>query len=288
MFLQPDERVIIMQEAISPFTVEELIAMRGAGVKTVYLQGVVRWHDMQPEAGAPIDYTRVDGEVEKCLKAGLKALLPQLYQCPRWKPDGWYLKRTANSIPHPGSLQAADDIDEWTRKLIERYGGPEVQVVYSIPENGEFPDTDWPTNHHPIPGDVIAWFVTGRMAALAAQHGEIWEALHHYGNPPYIDPVFVSLAHAYPGLPHYNIQFTHFVHTWSGQVGAVQRARELYGIQTFGGSEYCQGMDRYLGRAKAERVWYFTCPNHSYQGEKRVQPWMVEAIGRAVEGLKDA
>ena len=288
MLLEPSERVIIMQEAVSSILPGELLELRRAGVKTIYLQGAARWGDMQPKPGGAVDWRGLDGDVEKCVKAGLKVLLPQPYQCPSWKPDAWFLQRSANGIPNMADPQAREDILNWTRGLIERYGSPQVQVVYSVPENGEFPDSDWPTGSHPVSSETITSFVVEQQKQLVAQFGEVWTAFHHYGNPPYIDPIYRALKDNFPACPHYSIQFTHFVHSWGGQDNAVRWARDIYGVRTFGGSEYVHGMECYLDKAIREGVGYITCPNHSFQPERRITPAMLETIGRVIHRMEAA
>jgi len=275
-----------MQEAVSPILPGELVELAQVGVKTIYLQGAVRWGDMQPEPGASVDWRGLDENVKKCIEAGLKVLLPQLYQCPSWKPDSWYLRRTANGLPDMVDPQAREDILEWTQGLIRRYAFDPVQVVYSVPENGEFPDSDWPTSSHPVSNEAITAFVVEQQTQLAAQFGEIWTAFHHYGNPPYMDAIYQALKDNFPDCQHYSIQFTHFVHSWGGQDAAVQRARDIYGVRTFGGSEYCPGMEHYLEKAIREGVGYLTCPNHSFQAERRITPAMLETIGRVIKRME--
>lgn len=284
MFIQPSEQLIIMDLFDCQLTVAELKALKAAGVETIYAQGAVRWDEIQPTASASCDWHKLDAMIERYSQAGLKVLLPQLYHTPKWKPEGWHY---THNIPNMRNQQVGWDIDEWTDKIIGRYGSDNLQVVYSIAYDGEFPDNITTTFEHPFPPEVISAFVTYRMMLLETQFSEVWTMFHSYGQPPYIEYVYSKLHEVFPDSKHYRFQFTHFPHGgWQTAHVADYSAR--YGITHFVGSEYCTGLLDNRGAAIAQGVKLLTAPIHPYQPARRLEPWMLAAIEQTIGMMSNA
>ena len=69
-------------------------------------------------------------------------LIPFIYSLPAWKPDEWFYSRSvqgaAYGVPVPDNDELTAEFDDFIAEIIRRYGGPDVQVIYAIPANGEF------------------------------------------------------------------------------------------------------------------------------------------------------
>lgn len=290
MFIEHNEHLIIMEEHVSPLTPFDLALLAGCGVKTVYYQASVRWQEMQPSESAGIDWRELDRRVEQAQKAGLRSLVPFVHELPTWKPDDWYFTRDGLGIPNYQNPQTGADLDEFARAIIARYPPEWFQLIYGMPADGEFPVEFWPyTNTLPFPNHVLADWVVARQRVLEAQHGEVWTAFHHYTGPVWIDDVYRALAGKFPNSRHYGIAFTHFVHNRPETQKALRHMRDAYGMRYFAGSEYVQGLRGHTGRCIGEGVWGFiTCPTHSYQQYRTVEPWMLPEIALAMRELEKA
>lgn len=284
MFIQPDERVLIMDlYGYNNLDVRELSELRRVGIRTVYAQGAVRWCDILGEGGG-LNFAALDAFLDKYFRAGLKVLLPNCYYLPRNKPPEWYHKPGILNYNNP---QTADDIDLYTGWLIERYGHEWVQVVNSVAFDGEFPDHDTTTDHHPFEPEVLADWFSGRMQMLEAQHGEVWTMFHNYGRPNYMPAIYDRLARDYPTSKHYRIQFTHFPHGEWQRESVADYARR-YGIHHFVGSEYVPGMRENVKSAMSQGVGLLVGPIHPYQHEKRLTPAMLDTIAETIGIMQNA
>lgn len=289
-FIQPDDHILIMDMYSNFLTLDELHALEDVGIKTTYLWSAVCWPDMQSHEGAPINWKFLDTYMEKIGHTGLKVLAPFIQQLPYWKPDDWYFSQDGPKIPSYTNPQTADELDTFARKIIERYMGSNFQLIYSIPKEGEFPYVVFPTpQYDPLPHKVLTDFIVARQRIFEAQFGEIWTFYHWSGNPPYMDSIYTALNEAYPDSKHCAVQFTHFPpHPSIIQFSMVKRARELYGLRYFVGSEYCTGMAKYIDSAIAQGVGFLTAPLHYFQDEKRLTPEMIDIIKNSVRKMEAA
>jgi hypothetical protein len=226
--------------------------------------------------------------MERIGKTELKVLVPFLHQTPFWKSDDWFFSRESVGIPSFTNQQTVQDLDTFASQIIDRYKGANFQLVYSIPGDGEFPYVFFPTpSYDPMPYEILTKFIIGRQRIFEAQFGEIWTFCHWSGNPPYMDPIYMALKAAYPNSKHHAIQFTHFPpHPSIIQFGMVKRAKELYGLRYWVGSEYCTGMAKYTESAIEQGVGFLTAPLHYFQPERRLTPEMLDIIKNSVRKME--
>jgi hypothetical protein len=289
MFLDRDEYIIVMDMNLRQrdigMSAAQLGMLADAGVRTVYFHAAIRWDKMQPRPEDEIDWSWPDRCVERARAAGLKSLIPCLFTIPQWKPDHYFYSRQDNGqlydVPNYSDDETGADLDEFIGRIIDRYAGEDVQVVYSIPGNGEFACNGFPRMDYPM--EVFTGWVVDRQRPLAAQHGEIWTAYHPIQAPPYFKPIYGALFSAYPFEKHYGIIFTYVQHSLPHFHEWIRENQEA-GMIYFGGSEYVQGLKQNLEKLMAGKMRMFTAPTHPYQGHEEIRPWMQreiqEAIGR--------
>jgi hypothetical protein len=273
-------------------TQDEMFMLRDAGVKTIYYQAGIRWDRMQPAPNEPVDWSNVDRWVEKGRKAGLKMLIPPVFSFPRWLPNEFFLSHEydrdsdAFGVPNYTNPDALDTMVDWVSNVIFRYAAEDVQVIYSMPINGEFVTELYPRTPY-IPFDVqvlIDWNVK-IQSMLAAQHGEVWTIYNSYINPVWWFDYFTGLREAFPPdkFDHYGYVFTYVQHIGISHVQRClnfnQDARMIY----FGGTEYVQGMRTNVPILKRHGARMLTAPKHPYQGHKAVNEWMQNEIRWALD-----
>jgi hypothetical protein len=287
MFLE-NEHVIIMDQGGYELEPGELAQLARAGVKTVYYQAGCKWGEIQPNPTLPRDFAKLDRYLENVERAGLKCLLPFLNQLPGWLRDEYYFTRAQAGIPNYENPAMGAWLDDLACDLIMRYPPSIFQLIYGMPADGEFPCEFWPnSNTLPFPTRVLSDWVIDRHEILAAQHNEVWTAFHCYTQPVWFDEFYGALKAAYPDAQHYAIAFTHFIHNRQCQKDTLAHNRDAYGMRYFAGSEYVQGYRWSLPMLLAENVWGFiTCPIHSFQEHRRIEPWMLSEIERVVKTLE--
>jgi hypothetical protein len=292
MFIEPTEHLIVMDEYGNHLLPDELRMLADAGVKTVYAHGMINWQRMQPDENDLIDWSELDAYVANIRKAGLKVLLPFLQDPPNWKPDDWYFTRQASRgrmIPSYTNLRTKVDLDAFALEIIANYLGDDVQTIYSIPIDGEFPFHDWPTDgacHVPI--DKFVDFVLRRQWTFNAQFDEVWTSYHHTCNPVYIDPLYAALQERFPGSQHYGIQFTYFPHG-QGLMDKVICTSRRYKVKYYVGAEYCQGLRGNVPQCIAHGMHgVIVAPIHSFQPHHRVEKWMLDDIEWAIKTFNEA
>ena len=291
MFIEPNEHIIIMEQRSNHLTHDELLALRDIGIKTVSLTAGVQWHIIQP---CPDEWHHhyLDNRVREYEAAGIKALIGFVDCMPRWKPDDWYYEAVKSPRIGRGFIsyqnpQVAEDIDNLLDILIDRYSGYNVQFIYAMPSEGEFP--------FPIPRgltprdddyDFAAWVVE-RQRRFEAQYGEIWTAFHHTCSPTYLGPTLHALRDSYPDSAHYGIQYSYWRHGRDVQT-AIQIVQQNLGIQYYVGSEFINGIEAVTPHAIRQNLRLITCPIHTYQSERRLLPYMIDKIADSLRKYDDA
>ena len=287
MFIEKNEHIIIMDQWENCLTRDELVMLRDAGIQTIYLQGSVRWSWIQPEPDV-WRWGSLDRRVEAYEAAGIKALVGYFSSCPNWKPNDWYFSRYTTGIHSYTNPETAEDIDDFSARLIERYEGKEVQIVYAMPAAGEFPMAFTPGGSRlPLSDQHLADWIVARQKPLEAQYNEVWTAFHHSCFPTFIGPTLEALREAYQESNHYSLQYTFWQHPDNVQQ-AVRIVQERLGVQYYVGSEYIQGMSQVAPYAIQRRVRLITSPIHTFQEHRRVQPWMLDTIKRTLRMYEEA
>lgn len=279
MFLTSDEHIILMDDRPNPMLKEEFEMLADTGIKTVYGQGLVDYRKILP-AKDVYCWEELDNYVDMVLHFGYKLLCPNVNVLPNWYDDSWYYSRADHGIPNYLNPQVGYDFDELNQKLINRYGCANFQLIYSIPNDGEFADSSlYPTDKHPFDNSVIAKFVVDRQKLLERQFGEVWTSFHHNGSPPYLEPVYQNLQSSFPYSQHLSIQFTYFNQPPEvNMFNLVKAAQEKYGIRYIVGSQYCEGLRENTDFAIQNKLDFITSPVHRWHGSDRVVPWMSDAI----------
>ena len=296
MFIEPDEHLIIMDMNHGggvDLTYDEMCLLRTAGVRTLYYQAAIRWDVMQPKDGAPLDWSVVDSFVENARRAGLKMLIPFVYSIPRWKPDEFFYSREqagelCYGVPNYGSADVTAELDAFMVEVIERYGGEDAQVIYSIPGNGEFALHLWPRSpkmDYPM-NEFVAW-VVARQRILVEQHDEIWTGYHPYTSPEYWEPVYGALFSEFPFARHYGFIFTYVQHS-RPHIKELIHYNQRYGMTYYAGTEYVQGMAGHVPRLIDGGVRMLTAPKHPFQQYRGIEPWMLETIEKAIAQYEEA
>lgn len=286
MFLEPDEVIIIMdmneKDDVS-LTLNEMKMLKSAGVKTLYLQGLIRWDRMQPQEDRPIDWSVPDGFIERGRAAGLKMLVPFLFSIPAWKPDEYFYSRKTNGqlypVPNYENQEVAAELLDMLGEIMTRYYGDDVQVVYAIPGNGEFALNGHGRMDYPM--EVFTEWVVDFQNILASQYGEVWTAFHPYYNPGYWKPLYGALFGEFPYDQHYGIIFTYVQHEMAHFQQLLNYNRGA-GMIYFGGTEYVQGIPRNLPKLLETKTRMLTAPKHPYQQHQNIGKWMLEIIEDAI------
>lgn len=282
MFLSADEHLIVMDEYANHLTLDELRALAGVGVRTIYAHAMINWQRMQPHEGDLINWSELDDYIGDIRKAGLKVLLPFLQDPPNWKPDNWYFTRQTSHgrmIPSYTNKQTGYDLDAFALEIMECYQNEMAQLIFSIPLDGEFPFHDWPTDgQYHVPEEDFINFVSNRQWIFNSRFGEIWTSYHHTMNPEYIGPLYTALGERFPDSQHYGIQFTYFPHGGSLMQNVINTSRK-YGVKYYVGAEYCQGLRPNVPQCIEQQMHgVLVAPIHSFQAHHRVKKWMLEDI----------
>lgn len=294
MFIEPDDYLLIMDMNEGndvDLTLDEMHLLKDVGVKTLYYWAAFRWDRMQPTPTSPINWGDADRFVERARKAGLKMLLPFVYSYPKWKPDEFFHSRElvehCYGIPNYINEQATAEIDELMREAILRYWADDVQVIWSIPGNGEFPFHIWPRHGElECPMESLIEWVLARQRVLVQQHNEIWTMYHPYTAPKYWHPLYDALFAEFPDAKHYGIIFTYVQHLHPHFMPFLQYNKDR-GMTYYGGTEYVQGMEANVPRLLGDGVRMLTAPKHMYQPKRAIEPWMLDEIEKAI-GQYDA
>lgn len=283
MFIGKDEHIIIMDECSHPLSQDALIRLRGSGIRTIYAQGLVYLERMQSTPFGQIDWSVIDVYMERIKKADLRVLMPDIYHFPMWMPNDWYFSHERAGIPSYTNADMAKYIDDYYHAILERYPYDWFQLVYGMPENGEFADSYLPRPDHPIPPAQIAQFVVDRQKILSKQHNEVWTAFHWNGSPNYMDVVYTALKDNFPDCAHFAVQYTYYNQPPEINMPVlIKRAQTLYNIRYFVGSQYCEGLRDNLENAVNFPLDLLCAPIHSFTGHQDIEDWMLDVIKNGI------
>jgi hypothetical protein len=281
-----------MEEAHRQFIEADLARLRNVGVTTLYLQAAINWNHIESAPGI-YHWGILDRYVERIHKYDLKALIPVFYSSPTWKPDDWYLEKESKDdiyqepawTPNYRSIITRLDIYDFINKLQKRYNGWKVQFIFSIPLDGEFP---FPVPLKRCSDEILANFVVGAQIEFAKSYNEAWFPQHFWGLPSYMDAIY-KMCHETPEVmdaEFYGIQFTHFPHGETHQVGAVAKATQDWGVKYFVGSEYIGGLKTNWEAFQRQQLHgLLTAPIHRYTGKTHLEPEDIEIIRETIKKL---
>ena len=116
----------------------------------------------------------------------------------------------------------------------------------------------------------------------------------HNWNATRLPFLYEALRNKFKKTPIYSVQFAHFavgnVPTSSECQYLVKKYHEIYGIDFFVGSQYCEGLSTNFNEAMRQKVrGFLTCPVMSFNTKNggHMQPWMVDAIKEANRKFKE-
>lgn len=295
MFLSPDEHILIMDEIKRLFSLDDLLKLEDAGIKTIYGNCFIRWDKIRLHSGDAFgwDWSSVDSIIEKYLHTNLKLLLPTYYTMPDWFPAEWYIKNTLipeHRIPNYGNIDFRHTVDNFINQILIHFADirDKIQLIYAIPSGGEFVIDPFLEDNLPFTDEEIIEFVVGRQKLFVKQHGEVWMSFHNWlGNPrgwnnAHLPILYQAIVDEFPRADKYSIQFAHFAigaysTTDLSYQSMVTSYKEKYGIEFFVGSQYCDGLLKNLDAAISQKVrGYFTAPFHLENPNfpTSLEPWM--------------
>lgn len=302
MFIKPDDYIILMEDTIyNPFSSDDLKRIVDSGVGLIYLSDAICWKEIARWDGIP-DWDRLDRYIEKYFDTGLRLLLPFSFNMPEWFPEEFYLEDN-RGIPNYANKDLIAVVDNAIQAVMQHvlFMKDRIQVTYAIPAGGEFLWDGVRTEPFPVSNKVIHSFVIGRQKLLVQQHGEVWLNYHNFmggsgnWNNLYLSDLYFAMREEFTDNHFYSLQFAHFsingIHqtTWEQQ-SLITKYAEKYGVQSFVGSDYCEGMLKNFDATIKQKAWgYFTCPRHFENPVKHdvIEPWMVETIKETNKKFKE-
>ena len=282
MFLDADEHMLIMDDMDSLMSIQDFQKLESGGVKTVYLHEAIHLQTIFSKNNQyESDWSSVDARINPLLEnTNLKMLVPFFSNPPRVLQHFWY----ADNVINYGDPEVGKSIDEYFTLVRNHLPLNRVQLVYAFDSDGEF---IWRTKAKSIPysEQQVIDFMVDRQKLFSIQHNEVWNNLHNTLGWvwDWIDKINSNLCLQFPHCSHYRIQFSHFPMTWPPfAYDIIRKNYDLYGIKSFVGSEYIEGININMPKAIGQKVWgYFTSPIHHYTKRKRVDDWMLAPIHNA-------
>jgi hypothetical protein len=241
---------------------------------------------MQPKPDAPISFAHLDRYIDDIEAAGLRCLIPFVYDGPLWKDPDWFMfyhgyDSDIPSSPSYTNPQTLQEIDELAQVAIERYKGRPVQFIFSIPLDGEFctPFMGAIPRSEPmgISNEQFIEWVVARQRALVSQCNEVWSAYHLMDYPSFTDDLYGRLRAEWPDAAHYAIQFTHWHHP-KHAIDAVDHVHQEYGVLYFAGADYVSGLRHNTQLAIEHETGLICSPVSIYAGGGRLDRWHLEEI----------
>jgi hypothetical protein len=206
--------------------------------------------------------------------------------------------------------------DAFIRKAIKHYSSDDTQLYNAQLTVGETMYHNEPAwfedvalqafkdyshqDRQPFPNDPITeeWLRKTYLDTLIRQQqifqeqgfGELWSSTHRliayfsglYGNGcKWIDDMYEAYLSNFPTSQLNVIQYTYFPHGssyWQMELNDMR----LYGINIWGGAEYCEGLTPHTPIALAQGLrGLIISPIHPFTGHPQLEPWMVDAISTA-------
>jgi hypothetical protein len=283
MFLDNDERIIIMEDDYYfPFSLDDIKKLRDAGIKTVMIPHILNF-----------DSSNKDGFLSKLsvfLSQELKVLVPFCYSDRKYTMLDW--------------INLSRDLLDFRLTVLDDWLGSElrksVQLIYAVPEGGEFLWDAMQTGNYPISDEELFRFIVYHQQFLGQEHKEIYLSLHNFlgdsknWNNTHLPFLYEKLRSEFPNAPLYSFQYAHFscggTPTPIDMQYKVKRYTEDYGVKFFVGSDYCEGLTKNFDYAMKQKAYGFvTSPMHSENPIKHehVEDWMVDTLRETNKRIND-
>lgn len=328
-FIGNDERIIVMDINRASYfdgapdyqlTTDDMKRLRDAGCHTVLQQ--MWWGEIQEKGRCR--WAAVDRGVERAQKAGMKVLLQCYQTAPDDLPEDWYARYEDGTLLSHLSIwndKATAYEEKFVRKLVSRYGGPDVLVKNSLISDGETllgyqPEAHAATWYDPAGlasykqacGETVTvdlartsgWLRNSLVKKMVQyqgllletqEHNEIWLSMHPHifvrsTGAEYAADVLRGLRAAYADTTIFWLLYTFYELTpdWCNtQIGIAQRN----GIQMVVGGQHCQGLDRTAPAAKRDGLRLICGPRHDniMPDQTMIEDWMVEKLTWAVQEM---
>lgn len=290
MFIEPDERLIIMDLAgkDAALSILDFQGLESAGVRTIEFSVLTR---------LDLDWGIIYSKINDVIKnTNLKILCPFW-----WTPGGNWLLDDEINYADPA---VGKSIDEVTLRFLDGLGNnrDRVQVNYAYHTGGEvawkkvpyrlLPNTVWQeegvhSKSPPVSDERVAEFIVERQKILSFQYNEVWTSLlntmcaAHHPRRMIIDN---ALYDAYPDCSHYRMQHWYFPglsDDWSRSL-ILSNPKFKY----FVGSEWVHGLETNYDAAMEQGAWGFiTAPIHHASNTPKLDSKMLAIIKVAIEKL---
>ena len=280
MFLDKDEHIIVMEDTPNfIFNLDDLHKIENAGIKTVLLPRALY-------IDRPIDDTGINFVLNN---SNLKVLMLFFYSNSHQRDLTYYIKRS-------------DEIDKYLKETLKHFEPirDRVQLVFAIPEGGEFLWDCMLTEKFPVSDQEVAKFFIGRLKIMKEWHEEIWITIHNFmghhngWNNVHLPYLYSVLAEEFDGVPIYSLQFIHYscggTPTTKEQQMKVKQYKDEYGIKFFVGSNHCEGIIKNFSTLFEQEFYGFlTAPMHSENPNQQdhMKEWMVTTLRGANGSIND-
>jgi len=305
MFLDSDERLLLLHQPDNSLTLESLRGFRRAGVKTSMCTNWASWHEMEPEPGV-YNWEPLDDVVARTRAAGLKLLIPLYFRPAPWvrcicyKIEGieegsdgiWGLPWCAADPFDPDTMEAER---KFLHRVCQRYTADDVTCFYAMHVAGEriVPPTrpDLLGEKHPAYTNYayterqIVGLVVSRQRVFAQYSDELWNAFHaaavHDGTGnEYLWACFEALKREFPDHIINRLIYTFF------SLGCEGHQADIQGVKHWVGAEYCANVVQSAGRIDPLGIWgLIMAPSDPARGRRQSTPADFAAVAQAVEIL---
>lgn len=223
MFLDEDERLIVIDQKVAPISLEDKKHLRDAGIKTVLAESYVSWHQVEPEKGE-FNWDYIRSYIDECREAGLKVMLATYCMPPSWVP-GTFCRGNVELNWHTPEcwLNPLDEEGFYLElgfmfELLYRCSADDEDICffYAMPAGGErlMPTGMGCTEEQAV--HIVGW----RQSLFANYATDLWTSFHPAAIPEkrgneHCEAVYAALESAFPNHTHSRLLWTYFVSSGS-------------------------------------------------------------------------
>ena len=325
-FILPHEKILLMdlpnqdyEYEKRPMALDDLKKCREVGIETAFQ--FIWWNKIETAPGV-YDWTMVEEAINRVMSADMKLILFLYEMPPQFYPDDWYLiQDSGHRITHLSlwNPEAQAKEHEFIKMFCERYVSDKIHIANSLQRDGEtmLPIVPCVRGSHAIKsyqerygtseitGDnpnTLEWLKESVLNTLIEHqniflsynhHRDIWGAYHKkihskWCGTSFIDSLYQKYREVYTDTVNINvIQFTYIPHGHSFY-SEIKRDIEKFGLNVWGGSEYCEGLPSASPIAKEFKLrGLVTAPIHPFVPHRTIEPWMIENFKNAINLLSN-
>ena len=217
MFLL-DERLIVVDQKVSPLLLDDKKRLRDVGIKTILAEGFASWQDI---SSTPYTFNPklLERYVEGSRRAGLKTLIAMYAQVPKWVPGSyltWDQDRqwgAAEAVLDPFDLDGFEEELEFLEAVADHFDAIDICCYYSMPSSGE---RLLPRGLGGCTQAEAIEIAKARQTVFANHSNDLWTCFHPAINDgvgnEHIDAVHKALLREFPVHTHHRILWTFFTH----------------------------------------------------------------------------